>query len=51
MTLTNFVNSKRDLVFWNTALDKTLKQIENLALFKAKIKDSLLSSDSKLLFF
>ena len=46
MKLTNFVISKRGLIFWNTILNATLKEIEFLPLFKAKVKEMLLSRAS-----
>ena len=51
MTLTNFAISRRGPVLWNTVLDATLKEIESLPLFKAKVKEMLLSRDNELTFF
>ena len=51
MKLTNFVISKRGLIFWNTILNATLKEIEFLPLFKAKVKEMSLSHDNELSFF
>ena len=47
MKLTNFAIS----IHWNTVLDATLKEIESLPLFKAKIKEILISRDNELSFF
>ena len=44
--LTNFAISRRSLVLWNTVLDATLKEIEFLPLFKAKVKEMPLSRDN-----
>ena len=51
MKLKNFAISRRDPVFWNAVLDATLKEIEPLPLFRAKVKEMLLSRDNKLSFF
>ena len=51
MKLTNFAISRRSPIAWNTVLDATLKEIESLPLFKAKVKETLLSRDNELSFF
>ena len=51
MKLTNFEISTRSQILWNAVLDATLKEIESLPLFKAKVKEMLLSRDNELLFF
>ena len=51
MKLTNFAISRRGPILWNTVLDATLKEIESLPLFKAKVKEMLLSRDNELSFF
>ena len=51
MKLTNFAISRRGLILWNTVLDAALKKIESLPLFKAKVKEMLLSCDNELSFF
>ena len=38
MKLTNFAISRRGAILWNTVLDATLKEIESLPLFQAKIQ-------------
>ena len=49
--LTNFAISRRGPILWNTVLDPTLKETESLPLFKAKVKEMLLSRDNELSFF
>ena len=44
--LTNFVISRRGPILWNRALDATLKETESLPLFKAKVKEILLSREN-----
>ena len=51
MKLTNFAISRRGPILWNTVLDATLKETESLPLFKAKVKEMLLSCDNELSFF
>ena len=51
MKLTNFGISRRGPILWNTVLDATLKEIESLPLFKAKVKEMLLSGDKELSLF
>ena len=51
MKLTNFAISRRGPIHWNTVLDATLKDIEYLPLFKAKVKEMLISRDNELSFF
>ena len=51
MKLTNFAISRRGPILWNTVLDATLKEIESLTLFKAKVKENLVSRDNELSFF
>ena len=51
MKLTDFAISRRAPVLWNTVLDATLKEIESLPLFKAKVKEMLFSRDNELSFF
>ena len=51
MKLTNFGISRRGPILWNTVLDAALKKIESLSLFKAKVKEMLLSRDKELSFF
>ena len=51
MKLTNFAISRRGPVLWNTVLDATLKKIDSLPLFNAKIKEMLLARDNELSFF
>ena len=51
MKLTNFAISRTGSILWNTVLDATLKEIESLPLFKAKVKEMLLSRDNELSFF
>ena len=51
MKLTNFAISRRSPILWNIVLDATLKEIEYLSLFKAKVKEMLLSRDNELSFF
>ena len=46
MKLQIFATSRRVPILWNTVLDVTLKEIESLPLFKAKIKEMLLSRDN-----
>ena len=46
MKLTNFAISMKIPIFWSTVLDATLKEIEFLPLFKAKVKEMLLSRAS-----
>ena len=48
MKLTNFAISRRIPTLWNTVLNATLKEIESLPLFKAKLKKMLLSRDNEL---
>ena len=42
MKLTNFSISRRSPILWNTVLVATLKEIESLTLFKAKVNEMLL---------
>ena len=49
--LTNFAISRKGLILWNTVLDATLREIEPLPIFKAKVKEMLLSCDNELSFF
>ena len=49
--LTNFAVWRRGPILWNTVLDATLKEIESSPLFKAKVKEMLLSRDNELSFF
>ena len=49
--LTNFSVSRRGPILWNTVLDTTLTEIESLPLFKANVKEMLLSRDNELSFF
>ena len=51
MKLTNFAISRRGPILWNTVLDALLKQTESLPLFKAKVKEVLLSRDNELSFY
>ena len=51
MKLTKFAISRRGSFLRNTVLDATVKEIESLPLFKAKIKEMLLSRDNELSFF
>ena len=51
MKLTNFAISRRSPILWNTVSDATLKEIESLPLFKAKVKAMLLSRDNELPLF
>ena len=51
MKLTNFAISKRGPIFWNIVLDATLKEIESLPLFKAKVKEMLFSRYKEFSFF
>ena len=51
MKLTHFGISRRGPILWNTVLDAILKEIESLPLFKAKVKEMLLSCDNELSFF
>ena len=51
MKLTNFAISRRGPILWNTVLDAILKVIKTLPLFKAKVKEMLLSRDNELSFF
>ena len=46
MKLQIFATSRRVPIPWNTVLDVTLKEIESLPLFKAKVKEMLLSRDN-----
>ena len=46
MKLQIFATSRRVPILWNTVLDVTLKEIESLPLFKAKVKEMLLSRDN-----
>ena len=48
MKLTNFAISRRIPTLWNTVLNATVKLIESLPLFKAKLKEMLLSRDNEL---
>ena len=43
---TNFAISGRGPIIWNTVLDATLKEIKSLPLFKAKVREMLLSRDN-----
>ena len=51
MKLQIFATSRRVPILWNTVLDVTLKEIESLPLFKAKVKEMLLSHDNEISFF
>ena len=51
MKLTNSAISRRGPILWKAVLDATLKDIESLPLFKAKIKEMLLSRDNEASFF
>ena len=51
MKLTTFAISRRGSILRNTVLDETLKEKESLPLFKAKVKEMLLSRDNELSFF
>ena len=51
MKLTNFANSMRSWILWNTILVTILKEIETLALFKRKVNETLLLRDNKFLLF
>ena len=51
MKLTNFAISRRGPILWNAVLDAILKVIKTLPLFKAKVKEMLLSRDNELSFF
>ena len=51
MKLTNFAMSMRIPTPWSTFLDTILKEIESLPLFKAKVKETLLSHNNDLLLF
>ena len=51
MKLTNLAISRRSPILWNTVLDARLKEIESLPLFKAKVKEMLLSHDNEISFF
>ena len=51
MKLTIFLISRRGPILWSTVLDATLKEIESLPLFKAKIKEMFSSRDNELSFF
>ena len=48
MKLTNFAISRRGPILWNTVLDATRKEMESLLLFKAKVKEMILSRDNEL---
>ena len=43
MKFKNFAISSRGPILWNTVLDATLKEIKSSSLFKAKVKEMLLS--------
>ena len=51
MTLTNFANSMRSWILWNTILVTILKEIEILALFKRKVNETLLLRDNTFFLF
>ena len=51
MKLTKFAISRRGPILWNTVLDATLKEIESLPPFKAKVKEMLFSCDNEVSFF
>ena len=51
MKLTNFAISRGGLIHWNTVLYATLKEIESLPRFKAKVKEMLPPRDNELTFF
>ena len=51
MKLTNFANSMRSRILWNTILVTILKEIESLALFKRKVNETLLLRENKFLLF
>ena len=48
MKLTNFAISRRGPILWNTVLDATRKEMESLILFKAEVKEMILSRDNEL---
>ena len=48
---TNFAVSRRCPSLWNKVVDRSLKEIEFLPLFKAKVKELLLSRTDELSFF
>ena len=48
MKLTNFEIQRTGPTLWNTVLGATLKETESLLLFKAKVKEMLLSRDNEL---
>ena len=48
MKLTNFAISRRGPILWNTVLDATRKEMESLLLFKAEVKEMILSRDNEL---
>ena len=51
MKLTNFANSMRSWILWNTILVTILKEIEILALFKRKVNETLLLRDNTFFLF
>ena len=51
MKLTNFAISRRSPILRNTVLVATLKEIESLLLFEAKVKEMLLSRGNELSLF
>ena len=51
MKLTSFAISRRGPILWNTVLDATLKEMESLPLFKAEVKEMILSRDNELSLF
>ena len=51
MKLTNIAISSRSPILRNTVLDATLREIESLPLFKAKVREVLLTRDNELSFF